>query len=169
MRTYMCLFVKRWVMYGFSVFYESPVCRYSGYCAWKGALDFSQNENTKTIQGMRNLFYFICFLCWKYIWFMFMKAMTMKVNSDMIEKMYQEAEKVWVAKFVRVTKETKDRFLNATDDCDPLEQIFYDNVVLIRDVAHPPTPHNLINTNMSIVDIAVLGKCLEKQGVENLR
>lgn len=50
--------------------------------------------------------------------------MTMKVNSDMIEKMYQEAEKVWVAKFVRVATETKDPFLNSIDDCDPLEQIF---------------------------------------------
>lgn len=59
----MCLFVKIWVIYGFSVFYESPVCRYSGYCAWRGVLDFSQNENSKTIQGMRNLLYFICSLC----------------------------------------------------------------------------------------------------------
>lgn len=135
----------------------------------EGLLIFHKMKTQKLYRacGICSTLYAFC--VWKYIWFMFMKTMTMKVNSDMIEKMYQEAEKVWVAKFVRVTKETKDRFLNATDDCDPLEQIFYDNVVLIRDVAHPPTPHNLINTNMSIVDIAVLGKCLEKQGVENLR
>lgn len=88
-------------------------------------------------------------------------------SHDMIEKMYQEAEKVWMAKFVRVTKETKDPFLNAIDDCDHLEQILLDNVVLIGDVAHSTTPHSLRSTNMSILDAAVLGKGLEKWEVEN--
>ena len=93
----------------------------------------------------------------------------MKVSRDMIERMQQEAEMVWVPELVSVMKETKEPFLNAIYDCDPLEQIFWDNVVLIGDAAHPTTPHGLRSTNMSVLDAAVLGKCLEKWGVENLR
>ena len=55
--------------------------------------------------------------------------------------MHQEAEKVCVLELVRVMKETKDPFLNFIYDSDPLEQIFWNNVVLIGDVAHPTTPH----------------------------
>ena len=47
-------------------------------------------------------------------------------------------------------------------------QISWDNVVFIGDAAHPTTPHGLRSTNMSILDAAVLGKCLKKWGVENL-
>ena len=94
--------------------------------------------------------------------------MTMKVSSDMIQKMYQEAEEVWIPELVKVMKETKDPFLNFIYDCDPLGKIFWDNVVLVGDAAHPTTPHCLRSTNMSILDAAVLGKCLEKWGVEKL-
>ena len=55
--------------------------------------------------------------------------------------MHQEAEKVCVLELVRVMKETKDPFLNFIYDSDPLEQIFWNNVVLIGYVAHPTTPH----------------------------
>lgn len=168
--------------------------RYSGYCAWRGVLDFSENENSETIQGMRRAYpdlgkclYFdlgsgthsgIYELLNKrinWLWYvnqpqpeMKGKSVTMKVSSDMIEKMHQEAEMAWAPELVRVMKETKEPFLNAIYDCDPLEQIFWDNVVLIGDAAHPTTPHGLRSTNMSVLDAAVLGKCLEKWGVENL-
>uniref|UniRef100_A0A2P2K0C3 Zeaxanthin epoxidaseic n=1 Tax=Rhizophora mucronata TaxID=61149 RepID=A0A2P2K0C3_RHIMU len=92
----------------------------------------------------------------------------MKVSSDMVENMYQEAEKVWVPELVRVMRETKQPFLNFIYDCDPMKQIVWDNVVLIGDAAHPTTPHGLRSTNMSILDAAVLGKCLEKWGPKNL-
>ncbi|GMQ03222.1 hypothetical protein CsSME_00049101 [Camellia sinensis var. sinensis] len=92
----------------------------------------------------------------------------MKVSSDMIKKMHEEAEKVWVPELVRVMKETKEPFINVIYDCDPLEQIFWDNVVLVGDAAHPTTPHGLRSTNMTILDAAALGKCLEKWGAENL-
>lgn len=95
-------------------------------------------------------------------------SLTKKVRTDMIEKMHEEAEKVWVPELVRIIKETKEPFLNVIYDCDPLERVFWDNVVLIGDAAHPTTPHGLRSTNMSILDAAVLGKCLEKWGVENL-
>ncbi|KHN32499.1 hypothetical protein glysoja_039669 [Glycine soja] len=36
------------------------------------------------------------------------------------------------------------------------------------DVAHPTTPHCFRNTNMSILDAAVLGKCIEKWVAEKL-
>ncbi|TYG76001.1 hypothetical protein ES288_D03G078300v1 [Gossypium darwinii] len=95
-------------------------------------------------------------------------SVTMKVSEDMIDEMMKEAEKAWVPELVKVMKETKNPFLNAIYDCDPLRQIYWDNVVLIGDAAHPTTPHGLRSTNMSILDAAVLGKCLEKWGVENL-
>lgn len=93
----------------------------------------------------------------------------MKVSSEMVQEMLRNAEKVWVPELVRVMKETEDPFLNFIYDSDPLEQIFWDNVVLVGDAAHPTTPHGLRSTNMSVLDAAVLGKCLAKWGAENLQ
>lgn len=95
-------------------------------------------------------------------------SVTMRVSNDMIKNMHEEAEKVWLPEFVKVIKETKEPFINAMYDCDPLKQIFWSNVVLIGDAAHPTTPHGLRSTNMSILDAMVLGKSLEKWGVEGL-
>jgi 2-polyprenyl-6-methoxyphenol hydroxylase-like FAD-dependent oxidoreductase len=95
-------------------------------------------------------------------------SVTTKVTSDMIQKMHQEAEKVWIPELAKVMKETKEPFLNFIYDSDPLEKIFYDNVVFVGDAAHPTTPHCLRSTNMSILDASVLGKCLEKWGAEKL-
>ncbi|RVX19690.1 hypothetical protein CK203_005326 [Vitis vinifera] len=131
--------------------------RYSGYCAWRGVLDFSENENSETIQGMRRAYpdlgkclyfdlgsgthsgiYELLNKRMNWLWYvnqpqpeMKGKSVTMKVSSDMIEKMHQEAEMAWAPELVRVMKETKEPFLNAIYD-------------------------------------SVLGKCLEKWGVENL-
>ncbi|XP_015571627.1 6-hydroxynicotinate 3-monooxygenase isoform X2 [Ricinus communis] len=166
--------------------------RYSGYCAWRGVLDFSGKEGSETIVGIRkvypdlgNCLYFhlnggihsVLYELPKeklnWIWYVHQpepkgSSVTMKVSSDVINNMYQEAEKVWPHEFVKVMKDTKEPFLNIMYDCDPLEQIVWDRVVLIGDAAHPTTPHGLRSTNMSIVDAAVLGKRLEKWGVENL-
>ncbi|XVF88171.1 hypothetical protein PTKIN_Ptkin19aG0028900 [Pterospermum kingtungense] len=169
--------------------------RYSGYCAWRGVLDFSGKEDSETIKGIRRAFpdlgkclYFDLssgthsvlyeVLNKRLNWIFYVNqpepeikrnSVTMKVSEDMIKKMIQEAEKVWVPEFVRVMKETKNPFVNTIYDCDPLRWIFWDNVVLIGDAAHPTTPHGLRSTNMSVLDAAVLGKCLEKWGVENLQ
>ncbi|KAJ9167783.1 hypothetical protein P3X46_019378 [Hevea brasiliensis] len=168
--------------------------RYSGYCAWRGVLDFSGTESSETIIGIRRLYpdlgnclYFhldsgthsVLYELPKkklnWIWYVHQpepevkgNSVTMKVSSDMINNMYQEAEKVWLPELVQVMKETEEPFLNFIYDCDPLEQIFWGNVVLIGDAAHPTTPHGLRSTNMSILDAAVLGKCLQKWGLENL-
>ncbi|KAK6273147.1 hypothetical protein POUND7_010230 [Theobroma cacao] len=169
--------------------------RYSGYSAWRGVLDFSGKEASETITGIRKVYpdlgkclYFdlssgthsaLYELPNKRLnWIFYINqpepdikgnSVTMKVNEDMINDMIQEAEKVWVPEFVRVMKETKNPFLNAIYDCDPLRQIFWDNVVLIGDAAHPTSPHGLRSTNMSILDAAVLGKSLDKWGLENLQ
>ena len=82
----------------------------------------------------------------------------MKVSSEMVQNMHREAEKVCVPELVRLMKESKDPFLNFIYDSDPLERIFWDNVVLVGDAAHPTTPHASSSTNMSILDVAVLGK-----------
>ncbi|KAL7219346.1 hypothetical protein ACSBR2_012423 [Camellia fascicularis] len=94
-------------------------------------------------------------------------SVTMKVSSDMIKEMNEEAEKVWVPEMVKLIKETKEPFINVIYDCDPLEQIVWDNVVLVGDAAHPILDSSRI-TNMAILDAAVLGKSLEKRGAENL-
>ncbi|KAH9799293.1 FAD binding 3 domain-containing protein [Citrus sinensis] len=168
--------------------------RYTGYCAWMGVFDFSENENSETIQGIRKAYpelgngvhvdlgpgthtvlYELMYKRLNWIWFISQPepqlkgdSATMKVSSDMIKKMHQEAEKIWVPEFARVIKETKEPFLNLMYDCDPLTQIYWDNVVLIGDAAHPITPHCARSTNMAIADAAVLGKCLERWGPENL-
>ncbi|XP_057426800.1 uncharacterized protein LOC130720197 [Lotus japonicus] len=168
--------------------------RYSGYCAWRGVLDFSKNEDSETIMGIQRaypdlgkclyfdlasgthcVFYELQNKKLNWIWYVNQPepevkgaSVTMKVSSDMIQNMHEEADKVWIPELVKVIKETKDPFLNFIYDSDPLEKIFWDNVVLVGDAAHPTTPHCLRSTNMSILDAAVLGKCLEKWGAEKV-
>ncbi|KAK9029578.1 hypothetical protein V6N11_026691 [Hibiscus sabdariffa] len=168
--------------------------RYSGYCAWRGVLDFSGKEDSDTIEGIRKAYpdlgkclYFDLgsgthcvlyeLLNKRLNWVFYVNqpepeikgsSVTMKVSEEMIDEMLEDAEKTWVPELVKVMKETKDPFINAMYDCDPLRQVYWDNVVLIGDAAHPTTPHGLRSTNMSILDAAVLCKCLEKWGVQNL-
>ncbi|XAR70931.1 hypothetical protein NMG60_11027975 [Bertholletia excelsa] len=168
--------------------------RYSGYFAWRGVLDFSNNEQSEAVTNLRGAYpdlgkclYFDlghrthCVLYElsnakiNWIWYVNQpepehktNSVTMKVSSDMIKKMHQEAEKLWVPELVKIIKETKEPFINIIYDCDPIQQIFWDNVVLVGDAAHPTTPHGLRSTNMTILDAAILGKCLEKWGAENL-
>ncbi|XP_031373807.1 uncharacterized protein LOC116188525 isoform X2 [Punica granatum] len=169
--------------------------RYSGYCAWRGILDFSGQEDSETIieikkaypdlgkclyfdlsSGTHSVLYELLNKRLNWIWYINQpepelkkNSVTMKVNREMIEKMHQEAEKVWRPELARLMKETSDPFINVIYDADPLEKIFWDNVVLVGDAAHPTTPHGLRSTNMSILDSAVLGICLRKWGSENLR
>ncbi|XP_062097442.1 uncharacterized protein LOC133803417 [Humulus lupulus] len=168
--------------------------RYSGYCAWRGILDFSGNENSDTIIGIRKAYpelgkclYFelgsgthavIYELPQKklnWVWYINQpepqlkgKSVTMKVSNDMIQKMHQEAEKTWGPALVKVIQETFKPFVNVIYDIDPLKRLVWDNVVLVGDAAHPTTPHGLRSTNMSLLDAAVLGGCLDKWGVDRL-
>ncbi|KAK6162152.1 hypothetical protein DH2020_001993 [Rehmannia glutinosa] len=168
--------------------------RYSGYCAWRGVLNFSDNENSETILGLKKafpdlgkclyfdlgskthtVFYELLNKRINWIWYVNQpepqlkgNSVTMKVSDVMIENMHEAADRVWLPELVNVIRETKEPFLNVIYDSEPLDQIVWDNVVLIGDAAHPTTPHGLRSTNMSILDAAVLGKCLEKWGVENL-
>ncbi|KAI3468300.1 hypothetical protein Pfo_024963 [Paulownia fortunei] len=175
-------------------FFPDFKLRYSGYCAWRGVLNFSDNENSETILGLKKafpdlgkclyfdlgsgthtVFYELLNKRINWIWYVNQpepqlkgNSVTMKVSNDMIEKMHEAAEKVWLPELVKVIRETKQPFLNVIYDSEPLDQIVWDIVVLIGDAAHPTTPHGLRSTNMSILDAAVLGKSLEKWGVENL-
>ncbi|KAL0312059.1 UNVERIFIED_CONTAM: Aurachin C monooxygenase/isomerase [Sesamum radiatum] len=168
--------------------------RYSGYCAWRGVFDYSDNEKSETTLALKiaypdlgNCNYFdigseghailyeLINQRINWIWYLNQpepefkgNSVTTKVSNDMIEKMYEAAEKVWIPELVKVMRETKEPFLNAIYDSEPLDQFYWDNVVLIGDAAHPISPHGARSTNMSILDAAVLGKCLEKWGVENL-
>ncbi|KAL5559272.1 hypothetical protein UlMin_035483 [Ulmus minor] len=168
--------------------------RYSGYCAWRGVFDFSGKENSETVIGIRKAYpdlgkclyfdlasgthivlYELLNKKFNWIWYINQpepnlkgNSVTMKVNDEMIQNMQQDAEKVWNPAFARLVRETKDPFINVIYDSDPLEQISWDNVVLVGDSAHPTTPHGLRSTNMSVLDAAVLGACLEKWGAEDL-
>ncbi|KAE8056420.1 hypothetical protein FH972_013195 [Carpinus fangiana] len=176
-------------------FFSDFKLRYSGYCAWRGVFDFSGNENSETVMGIRRAYpelgkclyfdlgsgthtvlYELQNKRFNWIWYVNQpepklqrNSATMKVSREMVQQMLQNAEKVWVPELVRVMKETEDPFLNFIYDSDPLEQIFWDNAVLVGDAAHPTTPHGLRSTNMSVLDAAVLGKCLAKWGAENLQ
>ncbi|CAJ2674957.1 unnamed protein product [Trifolium pratense] len=162
--------------------------RYSGYCAWRGVLDFSEIEDSETITGIKKAYpdlgkclyfdlasgthsvlYELLNKKLNRLWYVNQPepeakgtSVTTKVTSDMIQKMHQAAEKVWIPELAKVMKETKEPFLNFIYDSDPLEKIFYDNVVFVGDAAHPTTPHCPRSTNMAILDASVLGKCIEK-------
>lgn len=94
--------------------------------------------------------------------------MTKKVSPDMIKNMHEEANRIWSPELAQIMKETKKPFINLIYDSDPLPRLFWDNVVLVGDAAHPTTPHASKSTNMSIIDAEVLGICLKKWGFENL-
>uniref|UniRef100_A0A6V7QPV5 FAD-binding domain-containing protein n=1 Tax=Ananas comosus var. bracteatus TaxID=296719 RepID=A0A6V7QPV5_ANACO len=169
--------------------------RYSGYCAWRGVLDFTGKENSDIIIGIQSAYpvlgdclyfdlahkthtviYELKNKRLNWIWYINRpepklkgNSVTMKVSNSMIEAMHEEAEKLWVPELARVMKETKEPFVNVIYDSDPLQKLFWGNVVLVGDAAHPTTPHGLRSTNMSILDAETLGNCLKKWGFENLR
>ncbi|XP_010670730.2 uncharacterized protein LOC104887713 [Beta vulgaris subsp. vulgaris] len=169
--------------------------RYAGYCAWRGVLDFSGNGDSETIRGIRSVyqdlgkclyfdlgpqthcvFYELLNKRMNWIWYINQpepeikgNSITLKVSKETIAQMQEEAERIWVPELVALIKATKEPFVNVIYDSDPLEQIVWNNAVLVGDAAHPSTPHCLRSTNMSILDAAVLGKCLEKWGSENLQ
>uniref|UniRef100_A0A7N0TAE9 FAD-binding domain-containing protein n=1 Tax=Kalanchoe fedtschenkoi TaxID=63787 RepID=A0A7N0TAE9_KALFE len=169
--------------------------RYSGYCAWRGVLDCSRNEESETYSGIRKAYpelgqclYFdlgpkthlVLYELTKrrinWIWYVNRpepetkgSSVTTKVNDEAIQNMHKEADGTWLPEMARVMKETKEPFINVIYDCDPIERIVWNNVALVGDAAHPTTPHGLRSTNMSIVDAAVLGKCLAKWGSKKLQ
>ncbi|XP_039142464.1 LOW QUALITY PROTEIN: aurachin C monooxygenase/isomerase-like [Dioscorea cayenensis subsp. rotundata] len=175
-------------------FFPDFKLRYSGYSAWRGVLDCSGQEHAEIISNLRKAYpefgqclYFDladrthCVLYElknkriNWIWYINMpepelkgSSVTMKVNDEMIENMHEEAEKVWVPELARVMRETKGSFINVIYDSNPLPQLFWDNVVLVGDAAHPTTPHGVRSTNMSILDAGILGHCLGKWGSKNI-
>ncbi|XP_074278870.1 uncharacterized protein LOC141602530 [Silene latifolia] len=177
-------------------FLPNHTLRYAGYCAWRGVLDYSENVDLETtIKGIRRVYpdmgkclYFDlgprthCVLYEllnkriNWIWYINQpepqtkgNSVTMKVSKEMINKMQEDANQFWVPELVKLMKATKEPFLNVIYDSDPIEKIFFDNVVLVGDAVHPTTPHCLRSTNMSLLDAQVLGKCLEKWGRGDLQ
>ncbi|CAN8236710.1 unnamed protein product [Cochlearia groenlandica] len=168
--------------------------RYSGYCAWRGVFDFSGDENSEIVTKIKKVnsdlgkclyfdigtkthtvFYELISNRLNWIWYVNQpepelnsNSVTLKVSEEMMKKMHQEAEAVWIPELATLMRETKDPFLNVIYDCDPLEKLFWGNVVLVGDAAHPTTPHGLRSTNMSVLDAEVLGKCLERCGHEDV-
>ncbi|CAA6666336.1 unnamed protein product [Spirodela intermedia] len=156
--------------------------RYSGYTAWRGVLDFSGKEDSETITGLRRAYqelghclYFDlankthCVLYElknkkiNWIWYnnqpepkLKGNSVTMKISDDIVEKMHNDAEVIWLPELAKIMKETKEPFINVIYDSDPLPRL------------SPHVPHGLRSTNMSISDAGALGCCLETWGPENL-
>ncbi|XP_038886774.1 aurachin C monooxygenase/isomerase-like [Benincasa hispida] len=169
--------------------------RYSGYYGWRGVFDFSERENLETVMNIRKAYpeigkclymdlasntHILLFEIPKkkinWVWFvnepqpqLKARSMSMKVNETMVKKLHQQVDEIWVPELAKVVKETKDPFINVIYDCDPLEQIVWDNVVLVGEAAHPTTPHCARSTNMALLDAFVLGECLLKWGLLDLK
>ncbi|XVF88172.1 hypothetical protein PTKIN_Ptkin19aG0029000 [Pterospermum kingtungense] len=131
--------------------------RYLGYCAWRGVLEFSGKEDSETIKGIRKAYPELG----KCLYF----DLSSGTHSHSV--LYQVPNKRlnWIFYVNQPEPEIKVKVLA----CSYIIQIFWDNVVLIGDAAHPISPHGARSTNMAILDAAVLGKCLEKWGLENLQ
>lgn len=168
--------------------------RYSGYSAWRGVFDYSDAERVDAVTGIRraypelgNCLYFdyadgnhcVFFqinsnrLNW--LWYFNTPesgregtSVTKKVDEEMIREMHEEARRIWNPELAELMKETKAPFINLIYDSDPLPRLFWDNVVLVGDAAHPTTPHASKSTNMSILDAEVLGLCVKKWGAGDL-
>ncbi|KAL3746621.1 hypothetical protein ACJRO7_015565 [Eucalyptus globulus] len=102
--------------------------RYSGYCAWRGVLDFSGRENSEAILGIKRTYpdlgkclYFdlgsgthsvfdeLLNKRLNWIWYINQpepelkgNSVTMKVSSKMIQGMHREADKVWLPGLARI-------------------------------------------------------------------
>lgn len=168
--------------------------RYSGYSAWRGVFNFSDDEKSNTISVLRKTYpdlgkclYFDyssgnhCVLFeirnqrLNWIWYFNTpephkegNSVTKKVSEEMVKKMHEEASKLWNPALALLMKETEEPFINLIYDSDPLPRQTWENVVLVGDAAHPTTPHASRSTNMSILDAEVLGNSLRKWGPENL-
>ncbi|KAL4033920.1 hypothetical protein IC575_007038 [Cucumis melo] len=163
--------------------------RYSGYYCWRGVFDFSKKENREIVMKMKKKAYPEIGKCLymdlalgthillfeipknkiNWVWFVNeaepqfkARSMTMKVNGDMVKRLHKQVDDLWVPELTEVIKETKDPFINVIYDCDPLEQIVWDNVVLVGEAAHPTTPHCARSTNMTLLDASILGQCLRR-------
>ncbi|PNX88419.1 6-hydroxynicotinate 3-monooxygenase-like protein, partial [Trifolium pratense] len=82
--------------------------RYSGYCAWRGVLDFSEIENSETIIGTHSVLYELLNKKLNWLWYVNQPepevkgtSVTTKVTGDMIQKMHQEAEKIWIPELAK--------------------------------------------------------------------
>ncbi|CAK9312856.1 unnamed protein product [Citrullus colocynthis] len=169
--------------------------RYSGYYGWRGVFDFSEKENSETVMNIRKAYpeigkclymdlasasHILLFEIPKkkinWVWFvnepqpqLKARSMTMKVNEEMVRKLHQQVDDIWVPELAKIVRETKDPFINVIYDCDPLEQLVWDNVVLVGEAAHPTTPHCARSTNMTLLDASILGECLLKWGLVDLK
>ncbi|XP_015571640.2 3-hydroxybenzoate 6-hydroxylase isoform X2 [Ricinus communis] len=117
--------------------------RYSGYCAWRGVLDFSGKRSSDTVTGLKKVYPDLGNCSYFHL--------SSGSHSVLYELRKEELNWVWYVHHP-----------------EPELKIVWENVVLIGDAAHPTTPHGARSTNMAIADAAVLGKCLGKWRVENL-
>ncbi|CAM6116199.1 unnamed protein product [Calypogeia fissa] len=170
----------------------SPPRRYSGYCAWRGVLDYTDlpqvyDEVKKEFPGIGETLFFELARCThsvlyelkgnrlNWLWYVNQPEPELQGNSltkhpdkETIEGMYIAADRTWMPALAQVMKLTPKPFINAIYDRDPLKQLAWGRVVLVGEAAHPTTPHGLRSTNMSIVDAHTLGKAFEKWGPDSI-
>ncbi|KAL3689483.1 hypothetical protein R1sor_015792 [Riccia sorocarpa] len=167
--------------------------RYSGYCAWRGVYDYSDNpEIRESIQkvygdighclyfdiarGSHAVLYELPGQRLNWLWYVNQPEPHLEGDSvtipqpgkEEVAKLHKEADRTWGPELAELIRVTPDPFINAIYDKNPLKQLVFSRVVLVGDAAHPTTPHGLRSTNMAIMDAHVLGKAVGKWGSRNL-
>lgn len=93
---------------------------------------------------------------------------TKKSDTATRAAMHDRADLTWMPALAKVIKLTPDPSFSPVYDNDPVKKLAWRRAVLVGDAAHPTSPHASRGTNMSIVDAHVLGKEIQKWGVDNI-
>ncbi|KAF3670587.1 putative protein arginine N-methyltransferase PRMT10-like [Capsicum annuum] len=90
--------------------------RRRGYCAWRGVLDISNKEHSEAIISLKKLYPDLG------------KCLEFDLSSGTLSVLYELLNHRF--NWIWVIKEIQEPFLNVIYDCDPLEQIFWDKVLI---------------------------------------
>ncbi|KAG0560071.1 hypothetical protein KC19_10G152400 [Ceratodon purpureus] len=168
--------------------------RYSGYCAWRGVLEASNESVQEVASTIKSVFpdvghclYFeiarnthaVLYELQKerlnWLWYINQpepqlqgKSVTVKADEKALKDLHEQAQRTWPPALAKLMESTTNPFINAIFDREPLPQFVWGRVVLVGEAAHPTTPHGLRSTNMSIVDAFVLGNSISKWGCNDI-
>lgn len=169
-----------------SYFLPDDKRRYSGYCAWRGVVNKSDESSKDVMIAMRERYPDIGNTVYvemtreshsavfeipggrlNWLWYVNQPepvfkgvSLTSRGEDDAIAKMIEEANEVLTPEMTMLLRTTKAPFLQAICDREPLKRMVWGRVVLLGEAAHPTTPHAARSTNMSIMDAVTLGHCI---------
>lgn len=169
--------------------------RYSGYCAWRGVLEASNESAQEVASVIKSAYpdvghclYFdiahdthaVLYELLKgrlnWLWYINQpepqlkgKSVTVKADERALKELHEQAQRIWPPALAKLLQTTTNPFINAIFDREPLRQFVWGRVALVGEAAHPTTPHGLRSTNMSIVDAFVLGNAVSKRGPDGIQ